>query len=93
MQALMSTRQQILSQIIANKHHTLVNDLKAAYVPAQRNELRPNNQNFSLPRFTARENGIHQKCNTTDTGTCIYEYCIVYQRVNIYTLHNLKYTY
>ena len=51
MQALMSARQHILSQIIANKHHTLVNNLKAAYVPAQRNELRPNNQNFSLPRL------------------------------------------
>ena len=51
MQALMSAIQHILSQIITNKHHTLVNNLKTAYVPAQRNELRPNNQNLSLPRL------------------------------------------
>ena len=51
MQALMSAIQQILSQVITNKHLTLVNNLKAAYVPTQRNELRPNNQNLSLPRL------------------------------------------
>ena len=47
----MSVIQQTLSQIIANKHHTLVNNVKTAYVPAQRNELRPSNQHVSLPRL------------------------------------------